>query len=62
MGLALDEPKDTDKTFDVDGLNFVMDEREAGDMLRHGALRIDFQRGWYGQSFTVQPTYGQACC
>ena len=61
MGLALDEPKDTDTTFDVNGLHFVIDEQEATEMLRNGALRIDFQQGWYGQSFTVQPTYGQAC-
>lgn len=62
MGLALDEPKDSDRNLEIDGLNFVMDEREAQDMLRYGALAIDYQGGLWGHSFAVHPTYGQASC
>ncbi len=61
MGLALDEPKDDDKTFDIDDLSFVMNDREAPDLLRYGTLVVDHQVGWWGQSFVVQPSFGQAC-
>lgn len=62
MGLALDEPKNDDQTLDIDDLRFVINDREAPDLLRHGALRVDYQVGWWGQSFTVQPAFAQACC
>ncbi len=61
MGLALDEPKDEDKHFDVDGLTFVVDEGEAGDMLRRGGVRVDHRVGWWGVSFVVSPTYDANC-
>jgi len=62
MGLALDEPKDSDQNLDMDGLHFVMDEREALDMQRYGTLRVDHRGGWWGESFVVQPSFGQASC
>jgi hypothetical protein len=61
MGLALDEPRKSDKNLEIEGLNFVMDEREAQDMLRYGTLAVDYQGGWWGHSFVVQPSFGQAC-
>lgn len=61
MGLALDEPRNTDRTLDVDGVEFLLDESEHDEMMRRGGLRVDHRTGWWGSSFVVSPTYGAAC-
>jgi hypothetical protein len=40
MGLALDEPKEGDERFDVDGLNVIMDPFAAKVIKDSGGLRI----------------------
>ncbi len=61
MGLALDEPKKDDKTYDVDGLTIVVDASEDQDVMRRGGVRVDHRVGWWGSSFVVSPTYGDCC-
>jgi len=61
MGVALDEPRDTDHSVEVDGLNFLFDDGERDELLRRGGLRLDHRTGWWGSSFVVSPAYGQCC-
>lgn len=42
--MALDEPKDTDTTTEIDGVTYLVDE-SLGEQL--GTINIDFvERGW----------------
>jgi Fe-S cluster assembly iron-binding protein IscA len=61
MGLALDEPRNTDDSFESDGLQFVVDGTERGDVMRYGGIQVDHRTGWWGSSFVVTPQVG-ACC
>jgi len=61
MGLALDEPRDTDETLEVEGLSFLLDGSERDEILRRGNLRVDHRTGWWGSSFVVSPAHGAPC-
>lgn len=61
MGVALDEPRESDAKVEIDGLNFVFDASERDEMLRRGGLVLDHRSGWWGNSFVVSPSYGSCC-
>lgn len=50
MGLALDEPKDNDKTFEEDGVQFLV---EQGLLTICGAIKVDFMDADYRSGFSV---------
>ncbi len=53
MGLALDEPKDNDKTFEEDSLTFLVEE----DLLNScGAIKVDFIEAGYRSGFSITST------
>jgi len=52
LGLALDEPKESDKTFEEGGLTFLVDE----DLLiRCGTIKVDFIDAGYRSGFSITP-------
>lgn len=53
MGLALDEPKDGDSTFEMGGINFVLDP-DLGD--KCGKIKIDFIEAGPRSGFAISPT------
>ena len=50
--MALDEPKDSDQTFDIEDLKFVV-EKEL--LERTGAIKIDFASHPFGGGFRIEP-------
>ena len=47
MGLALDEPQEGDRREEIEGLPFVISERDASMVLYGGAVIVDFvEDGW----------------
>lgn len=51
LGITLDESKKHDRTFDQDGISFVVDESL---LVACGAIKVDFiNRKWGGDGFTV---------
>jgi len=60
--LALDEPKDSDKVFEEDGLKFLVDE---GLLEKCGAVKVDFVEAGYRSGFSItsaNPLGGGGSC
>ena len=53
LGLALDEPKDDDKTFQEDGVSFLVEE---GLLSSCGAIKVDFLEAGYRSGFSITST------
>ena len=60
--MALDEPKDSDKVFEEDGLKFLVDE---GLLEKCGAVKVDFVEAGYRSGFSItsaNPLGGGGSC
>ena len=53
LGLALDEPKENDKTFQEDTLTFVVEE---GLLSSCGTVKVDFVEAGYRSGFSITST------
>ena len=53
LGLALDEPKDNDKTFQEDGVSFLVEE---GLLSSCGVIKVDFLEAGYRSGFSITST------
>jgi len=51
--LALDEPKDNDKTFQEDSITFLVEE---GLLTTCGAIKVDFIEAGYRSGFSITST------
>ncbi|PIE58901.1 MAG: hypothetical protein CSA33_00960 [Desulfobulbus propionicus] len=51
--MALDEPKDTDKTFEEESLTFLVEE---GLLTSCGAIKVDFIEAGYRSGFSITST------
>lgn len=58
-GLTLDEPKDTDNVYDVDGIKILFD-KEASRYSKD--LEIDYKSSIFGKRFSVSQLYGGGSC
>ena len=53
LGLALDEPKDTDETFDNDAVKFLVDN----DLMKNcGDIKVDYNDAGYRSGFAISST------
>ncbi|MCI5121519.1 MAG: hypothetical protein D3908_10080 [Candidatus Electrothrix sp. AUS4] len=62
MGLALDEPKENDQTFDEGGVQFLV---EQGLLKTCGAIKVDFLEAGYRSGFSItseKPVGGGGGC
>lgn len=58
-GLTLDEPKDTDNVYDVDGIKILFDKETS----RYSKdLEIDYKNSIFGKRFSVSQLYGGGSC
>ncbi len=61
MGLALDEPKENDATYDNDGLTFLVDN---GLLTTCGEIKVDFVDAGMRSGFSISsanPVGGGSC-
>jgi Fe-S cluster assembly iron-binding protein IscA len=56
--MALDEPKETDRSVDVKGLRFVYDQNDEGFMQDSV---IDFQESYLGKGFVIRGASSGYC-
>jgi len=62
LRLALDEPKETDKVFENDGIRIVVD---ASLLERTGPIKIDYIDTEMAQGFSIQSNLSKdrpSCC
>jgi Fe-S cluster assembly iron-binding protein IscA len=62
LGLALDEPKENDKTFEEGGVQFLV---EQGLLNTCGAIKVDFLEAGYRSGFSItsdKPVGGGGGC
>ena len=64
MGLALDEPQDSDKAHEVDGIHFVVSQRDAPYVDTREGVSVDYVEYGWGSGFVIRKRYGaaNACC
>ena len=60
MGLALDEPKEGDEQFEVDGLNVIIDPFAAKMVRDSGGLRI--RNSIFGPMAELEGAVQESCC
>ena len=60
MGLALDEPKEGDEQFEVDGLNVIIDPFAAKMVRDSGGLRI--RNSIFGPMVELEAAVQEGCC
>ena len=53
MGMALDEPRDTDKSFDINGLNVVVSPEDESYILGGAGVRVARTHSPFGSGFYV---------
>jgi Fe-S cluster assembly iron-binding protein IscA len=58
LGLALDEPQDGDQTYNVEGIDILVDKRAAAYA---ADSTVDYVDSMWGKGFTIRPAYGGAC-
>lgn len=58
LGLALDEPNDDDKVFELEQFKVVVNADELENI---GNVEIDFRDSQWGSGFSVRATYGSTC-
>ncbi len=49
--MVLDEPKDTDESFEIDGLTYLIDKDLHG---KSGDIKVDFVDNGWQQGFSIQ--------
>ena len=65
MGLALDEPKEGDQSFDVGGITWLVSQRDAPFVLAGEGVRVDHRKEAWGAWFNVTPihhAFAGGCC
>ena len=62
MGMALDEPRDTDKSIDVDGLNVVVSEVDEPYILGGAGVKVARTHSPFGSGFYVYKLGQDASC
>lgn len=61
--MALDEPRDGDKSFESSGFQFVVAERDEDWVLGGGGIRVDRIESGFGGFFHVSRRHGtDGCC
>ncbi|RLB59382.1 MAG: hypothetical protein DRI34_01935 [Deltaproteobacteria bacterium] len=50
--MVLDEPKDTDEKFEMEGVTFLV---EKGLLEQSGGITIDLPSGYPGYGFSIKP-------
>ena len=58
MGLALDEPQEGDETYNLDGVDILVDKRA---MPYAAESTVDYIDSMWGKGFTIRPAYGGTC-
>jgi len=58
LGLALDEPQDGDQTYNVEGIDILVDRRAAPYAFES---TVDYIDSMWGKGFTIRPAYGGSC-
>ena len=61
MGLALDEPKENDRTYKTDGITWLV-AGDDHDQIVGSGLEVDHISGWFGSGFTVLRKGAAASC
>jgi Fe-S cluster assembly iron-binding protein IscA len=56
--LALDEPQDGDQTYNVEGIDILVDKRAVPYAVES---TVDYIDSMWGRGFTIRPAYGGAC-
>ena len=58
LSLALDEPQEGDETYNVDGIDILVDKRAMPYAV---VSTVDYIDSMWGKGFTIRPAYGGAC-
>jgi len=64
--MALDEPQDSDHRYDVDGITWLVPQKDHDYIMGGDGPRVDHVTGWFGSGFSVSRRGGHTgqagCC
>lgn len=61
MGMALDEPTDKDKSYEVEGLSFIVNDYDQAVIEEYGGVEINFSSSYGMSGFSIRLLRGRAC-
>lgn len=61
MGMALDESKKEDKTYEKDGIKFILSPEISDIINSYGQLNIDYKESFFTKGFRINFN-GTGCC
>lgn len=53
MGLALDEPRDDDDQYEIDGLKFLVGAHDRSLIASGAGVNIEYTKSFFGEGFWV---------
>lgn len=60
--MALDEPKEDDIQHEIDGVRFVVAEREKYYIFGTSGVSIHYENSYFGSGFDIRPIDGGSSC
>ncbi len=62
--MALDEPKDSDRAYETEGLHWLVAEKDHDTIMGQQGLHIDHVTGWFGSGFSISKrgAPSSSCC
>jgi Fe-S cluster assembly iron-binding protein IscA len=60
--MALDEPKKDDIKHEIDGVRFIIAEREKHHVFGKSGVSIDYRESLFGSGFNIRPLDGGSNC
>ena len=53
MGLALDEPRDDDHCYDIEGLKFLVGAHDSSYITGGNGVKVEYTKSFFGEGFFV---------
>jgi Fe-S cluster assembly iron-binding protein IscA len=60
--MALDEPKTDDIKHEINGVRFIVAEREKHLVFGKSGVSVDYRDNFYGSGFNIRPLNGGSSC
>lgn len=60
--MALDEPKKDDIKHEIEGIRFVVAEKEKYYVFGKSGVSINYEENFYGSGFNIRPLNGGSSC
>ena len=62
LGMVLDEPTEEDHSYNVEGICWIIAQKDEHHILGKGGIRVDHVTSWFGSGFQISDIQSFGCC